>query len=93
MPQPGNSLESSEPRHAGKVIWFQATKGFGFIRPNDSSVADGKELFVHFHYLIMRDFKTLDAGDEVEFSVGKNHEGLCAKDVKILRRSSQGEYA
>lgn len=89
MQQPDAS-PGAEPRHRGKVIWFQATKGFGFIRPDDSTVAEGKELFVHFHYVVQRGFKTLNAGDVVEFAVGQNHEGPCAKDVKVLEHSKEG---
>lgn len=59
--------------------------GYGFIRPTSQNVNDGKDIFVHFHYIVQRGFKTLIKGDIVEFSLGINENGVCAKDVKIVK--------
>ncbi|MGZ3772975.1 MAG: cold-shock protein [Pseudobdellovibrionaceae bacterium] len=72
-------------RHQGTVKWFSASKGYGFILPNDPSINNGAELFVHFYNLVMKGFKYLREGDVVEFSLGSNSKGLCAKEVKIIK--------
>jgi CspA family cold shock protein len=54
----------------GKVKWFSAEKGFGFIEQ-----ADGDDLFVHFSEIQSDGFKTLDEGQAVTFEpgTGKNN--------------------
>ena len=55
----------------GTVKWFDSKKGFGFI-----SGDDGKDYFVHYYYIYMRDkFKTLDEDDIVRFDVGTDDNG------------------
>jgi len=49
----------------GKVKWFNAGKGFGFIEQ-----ADGEDLFVHFSEIQSEGFKSLDEGQSVSFAVG-----------------------
>ena len=53
----------------GKVKWFNADKGYGFIEQEG-----GEDLFVHFSEIQMDGFKTLDEGMPVEFdvTVGRN---------------------
>jgi len=72
-------------------MWFDPKKGIGFVKPDDDSVAEGKELFVHFHYIVHRGYKTLAKGDLVEFSIGKNHKGVCTKEVKIIEACEDSE--
>ena len=62
----------------GTVKWFDATKGFGFITPEDGS----KDLFVH-HSEIQSggDYATLNNGQAVEFEVGQGQKGPCANKV------------
>ncbi|MGH1366405.1 MAG: cold-shock protein [Calditrichia bacterium] len=67
-------------RVTGVVKWFNATKGFGFI-----SNADGEDLFVH--YTNIREsggFRSLEEGQEVEFTIGEGKKGLQAQDVVAL---------
>lgn len=87
----GELLDSrNEPRYLGTVVWFDTKKGIGFVKPEDEKVADGKELFIHFHFIVHRGFKTLQKGDIVEFSLGKNHVGLCTNNVKVVHTASEG---
>ena len=60
----------------GKVKWFNAKKGFGFI-----SDEEGKDVFVHFSALNMEGFKVLEDGDEVEFDVIEGEKGPQAANV------------
>lgn len=62
----------------GKVKWFNAEKGFGFIEGED-----GKDVFVHFSAIIMDGYKTLDEGVAVEFDVIEGAKGPQAVDVKL----------
>ncbi|WGS65998.1 MULTISPECIES: cold shock domain-containing protein [Marinitoga] len=63
----------------GKVKWFDAKKGYGFI-----SGEDGNDVFVHFTALSMDGFKTLEEGQEVEYDIQENNKGLQAVNVTTL---------
>ncbi|MDZ4711852.1 MAG: cold-shock protein [bacterium] len=64
----------------GKVKWFDAKKGFGFL-----VTSDGKDVFVHFSSIASdQSYKTLNEGDEVEFELTEDKKGLKASDVKII---------
>lgn len=60
----------------GKVKWFNAEKGYGFIVSED-----GKEVFVHYSSIVADGYKTLNEGDEVTFEVVDGEKGQQAKDV------------
>ena len=60
----------------GKVKWFNAKKGFGFI-----SDEEGQDIFVHFSALNMEGFKVLEDGEEVEFDVIEGEKGPQATNV------------
>ena len=60
----------------GKVKWFSAEKGFGFIERED-----GNDVFVHFSAIDMDGFKTLEEGTEVEFEVVEGVKGPQAANV------------
>ena len=63
-------------RQRGAVKWFNASKGFGFIRDDD-----GGEIFVHFSAIASEGFKTLTEGDRVEFDVVPGERGKQAANV------------
>ncbi|MBW5824458.1 cold shock domain-containing protein [Yersinia kristensenii] len=61
----------------GLVKWFNADKGFGFISPADG----GKDVFVHYSVIQSNDFRTLDEGQQVVFSVEDGLKGPSATNV------------
>jgi CspA family cold shock protein len=64
----------------GKVKWFNAKKGYGFISPETEG---DKDIFVHFSAIQGDGYKSLEQGDEVEFEVEKGPKGEHA--VKVVR--------
>ncbi|MES4611929.1 MAG: transcription antiterminator/RNA stability regulator CspE [Ewingella sp.] len=64
----------------GSVKWFNESKGFGFITPEDGS----KDVFVHFSAISSNGFKTLAEGQRVEFEITQGAKGPSAADVKPI---------
>lgn len=60
----------------GKVKWFNAEKGYGFITTDE-----GKDVFVHYSAIQIDGFKTLDDGDAVRFEVVQSDRGEQAANV------------
>ena len=60
----------------GKVKWFNAEKGFGFIEREG-----GSDVFVHYSAIQSDGFKTLDEGQEVEFDEIEGARGPQAANV------------
>ena len=63
----------------GKVKWFNAEKGYGFIERED-----GGDVFVHFSAIQSEGFKTLEEGQAVEFDVVQGNRGEQAANVVPL---------
>ncbi|HAJ56145.1 MAG TPA: cold-shock protein [Candidatus Omnitrophica bacterium] len=63
----------------GKVKWFSAQKGYGFIE-----CEDGQDVFVHFSAITDEGYKTLDEGQKVQFEIVQGEKGPQAKDVVKL---------
>lgn len=63
----------------GTVKWFNNAKGFGFILPEDG----GEDLFAHFSAIEMAGYKTLKAGQTVEFGVIQGEKGLHATGIRV----------
>ena len=55
----------------GTVKWFNATKGFGFIQPDDGS----KDVFVHVSAVEKAGMATLNEGQKVGYELGKGQNG------------------
>ena len=60
----------------GKVKWFNAEKGFGFIERED-----GDDVFVHFSAIQGEGFKSLEEGQDVTFEIEQGERGLQASNV------------
>ncbi len=61
----------------GTVKWFNESKGYGFITPEDGS----KDVFVHHSAITGSGFKTLTEGQRVTFNVQQGPKGPQAVDV------------
>ncbi|UBV44434.1 cold-shock protein (plasmid) [Deinococcus taeanensis] len=73
----------------GKVKWFNAEKGFGFIQTEGSP-----DVFAHFSAIQGSGFKKLNEGDEVEFDVeeGQRGKGPQAKNIVVTKAAPVSEY-
>lgn len=64
----------------GKVKWFNNAKGFGFIVCDDHK----EDLFAHFSTIEMEGYKTLKAGQDVEFETVKSERGIHAVNIQVV---------
>jgi CspA family cold shock protein len=64
---------------AGTVKWFNGTKGFGFISPEDGS----EDVFVHFSAIQSGGYRELVEGQKVEFETTRGPKGLQASSVTV----------
>jgi CspA family cold shock protein len=62
----------------GTVKWFNESKGFGFITPDDG----GKDIFVHFSAIQGEGFRTLSEGQAVSYEIENGPKGPHATQVK-----------
>ena len=61
----------------GTVKWFNSSKGFGFIEPDDAS----DDLFVHHSDINTEGYASLDEGQKVQFEIGQSEKGPRATNV------------
>lgn len=77
---PVKTLFTGEEFHmaTGTVKWFNDSKGYGFITPDDGS----EDLFAHFSAIQMGGFKTLKEGQKVSFEVTQGPKGKQASNIQ-----------
>jgi CspA family cold shock protein len=61
---------------AGKVKWFNDSKGYGFLEQEN-----GEDVFVHFSAVQQDGFKSLKTGEKVEFEIVQGPKGPQASNV------------
>lgn len=71
----------------GEVKWFNNAKGWGFIVPEDSD----EDIFVHFSSIQGTGYKTLTAGQTVNFTLQKGERGLHAMEVTPIDEMAETE--
>lgn len=64
----------------GKVKWFNAEKGFGFITPD----AGGTDVFAHFSAIEGRGYRSLNEGQAVQYEVKDGPKGPQAAEIRTL---------
>lgn len=62
----------------GTVKWFNDSKGFGFITPDEG----GEDLFAHFSAIVASGYKSLKEGDKVSFDVTDGPKGKQASNIQ-----------
>jgi len=74
-------------KETGRVLWFNAAKGYGFIRSSsqDGSNTDEQDIFVHYS-AIQTDggYRTLEEDQVVEFNIAQGPKGRLALEVVVL---------
>ena len=71
----------------GSVKWFNNAKGYGFIRPDTG----GDDLFVHYSYIQMDGYKSLKAGQFVQFDIQASGNGFHAVNLCPLNPAGTTE--
>ena len=66
-------------RVLGTVKWFSNEKGYGFIQREE-----GDDVFVHYSAITADGFRTLQEGQQVEFSIEESPKGPQAANVEIV---------
>jgi CspA family cold shock protein len=71
----------------GTVKWFNNAKGYGFILPEGG----GDDLFAHYSSIQMEGYKTLKAGQPVEFEIVEGPKGLQATNIQAAEGALDDE--
>lgn len=69
----------------GKVKWFNNAKGFGFIVPDEG----GEDIFAHYSTIQMEGYRSLKAGQEVQFDVQQGPKGLHAENIDVVNEEER----
>ena len=71
----------------GIVKWFNSAKGYGFICPDGG----GQDVFAHFSSIVMDGYKSLKAGQGVNFEIQEGPKGLHAIEIRGLGEAAPAE--
>jgi CspA family cold shock protein len=71
-------------RIVGEVKWFNAEKGYGFIKMGNNSA----DIFVHYSAIESTGYRTLNEGDRVEFEIVDGRKGKQASGVRVVQAAS-----
>ena len=71
----------------GKVKWFNAAKGYGFLQVDGQD----KDIFVHHTSIKADGFRTLNEGEEVEFELIQGPKGFKAENVQRSTPAAQAQ--
>ena len=66
--------------NTGTVKWFNETKGYGFIQPDDG----GKDVFVHISAVERAGLRSLNEGQRVSFDIKEERGKSAAVDLKAI---------
>jgi CspA family cold shock protein len=66
----------------GKVKWFNNSKGFGFVVPEETE----DDVFAHFSQIQMEGYKTLKTGQAVEFELIDGDKGKQAQNIRPIQK-------
>jgi CspA family cold shock protein len=69
----------------GTVKWFNNAKGYGFILSDDTN----EDLFAHYSVIDMDGYRTLKAGQSVQFDIKPSDKGLHAINIRALDVATQ----
>ena len=73
-----DSKEGFRSMANGTVKWFNNAKGFGFIRPEEG----GDDIFAHYSTIQMEGYRTLKAGQPVDYELNDGPKGQNAASIK-----------
>jgi len=66
----------------GKVKWFSAAKGFGFIKPDDGTA----DVFLHLSKVEEANLPTLESGTALQYSIGSRHGKVFAESLSLVSK-------
>jgi len=66
--------------HRGTIKWFSNTKGFGFIIPDEGE----GDVFAHYSAISMDGYKTLRAGQAVNYDTERGDKGIVATNISAI---------
>lgn len=69
----------------GTVKWFNNAKGYGFLVSEDS----GSDIFAHYSAIEMEGYKTLKAGQEVDFDIAQGEKGAHATHIRACLKPGE----
>jgi CspA family cold shock protein len=81
----GRSSRGKDGMATGTVKWFNNQKGYGFI----CSTTDNNEIFAHFTSIVMEGYRSLKAGQQVDFDISEGPKGLHAMNIRLQEANNK----